>query len=161
MRQGWYRLRNAFLWLLSHYCSNSGLFFKNLMFILLFLNIWTLAFYCFRRKNAFYLVLNFRVSNHCWAFQSLSYSYFSVTICIWLMRIKFIHSYNRYQLTFWGFKPRPSCSRQSIPSSPNSLYVYISMNNVCNQFLFVFFLIWEQMWQKRAILKSIKQCVLS
>jgi hypothetical protein len=35
---------------------------KNLQFILLFLNIWTLTFYCFRLKHAFYLFLGFRVS---------------------------------------------------------------------------------------------------
>ena len=38
--------------------------FKNLQFILLFLNIWTLTFYCFRLKNVFYLFLVFRFSNH-------------------------------------------------------------------------------------------------
>jgi hypothetical protein len=74
--QGWY---NAFLWLLSHYCSNSGLFFKNLVFILLFLNKWTLTFRCFRLKN---LVLDFRVSNHCCAFQSL----------FWLSKLPSNHS---------------------------------------------------------------------
>ena len=45
--------------------------FMNLVFILLFLNVWTLTFYCFRFKNAYYLALDFRVSNHCWAFKSL------------------------------------------------------------------------------------------
>ena len=43
--------------------------FKRLQFILLFLNIWILTFYCF--KTRFYLFLGFRVSNHWWAFQSL------------------------------------------------------------------------------------------
>ena len=45
--------------------------FKNLQFILLFLNIWTLTFYCVRLKNVFYILWDFLVSNHCWAFQSL------------------------------------------------------------------------------------------
>ena len=56
--------------------------FKNLHFILLFLNIWTLTFYCFRLKNAFYLFLGFRVSNHCWAFQCL----------FWLSKLPSNHS---------------------------------------------------------------------
>ena len=56
--------------------------FKNLQFILLFLNIWTLTFYSFRLKNAFHLVLGFRVSNHCWAFQSL----------FWLSKLPSNHS---------------------------------------------------------------------
>jgi hypothetical protein len=47
--------------------------FKNLQFILLFLSIWTLTFYCFRLKNAFYLLLGFRVSNHCGHYRSLSF----------------------------------------------------------------------------------------
>ena len=42
--------------------------FKNLHFILLFLNIWTLTFYCFRLKHVIYIFWGFRVSNHCWAF---------------------------------------------------------------------------------------------
>ena len=56
--------------------------FKNLQFIRLFLNIWTLTFYCFRLKNAFYLFVCFRVSNHCWAFQSL----------FWLSKLPSNHS---------------------------------------------------------------------
>jgi hypothetical protein len=48
----------------------------------LFLNIWTLTFYCFRLKNAFYLLLGFRVSNHCQAFQSL----------FWLSKLPSNHS---------------------------------------------------------------------
>ena len=56
--------------------------FKNLQFILLFLNIWTLTFYCFRLKNAFYFFLGFRVSNHFWAFQSL----------FWLSKLPSNHS---------------------------------------------------------------------
>ena len=42
--------------------------FKNLQFILLFSNIWTLTFYCFRLKNVIYKFWDFRVSNNCWAF---------------------------------------------------------------------------------------------
>jgi hypothetical protein len=42
--------------------------FRNLQFILLFLNIWTLTFYCFRLKNVINIFQDFRVSNHCWAF---------------------------------------------------------------------------------------------
>jgi hypothetical protein len=34
--------------------------FKNLQFILLFLNIWTLTFYCFRLKNVLYILWDFR-----------------------------------------------------------------------------------------------------
>jgi hypothetical protein len=33
------------------------------------LNIWTLTFYCFRLKNMLNIFWDFRVSNHCWAFQ--------------------------------------------------------------------------------------------
>ena len=42
--------------------------FKNLQFIFLFLNIWTLTFYCFRLKIAICIFWDFLVSNHCWAF---------------------------------------------------------------------------------------------
>jgi hypothetical protein len=35
--------------------------FKNLQFILLFLSIWTLTFYCFRLKNVIYIFWDFRV----------------------------------------------------------------------------------------------------
>ena len=35
------------------------------------LNICTLTFYCFRLRNALNIFWEFRVSNHCWAFQSL------------------------------------------------------------------------------------------
>ena len=46
--------------------------FKNLPFILLFLNIWTLTFYCFSLKNVIYIFCDFRyVSNHCWVFISV------------------------------------------------------------------------------------------
>jgi hypothetical protein len=56
--------------------------FKNLQFILLFLNIWTLTFYCFRLENVFYSFLIFRVSNHHRAFQSL----------FWLSKLPSKHS---------------------------------------------------------------------
>jgi hypothetical protein len=56
--------------------------FKNLQFILLFLNIWTLTFYCFRLKNVLNIFWDFRVSNHCWAFSSL----------LWLSKLPSNHS---------------------------------------------------------------------
>ena len=57
--------------LTSHYCSNSGLFLRICSLFFCSWIIWTLTFYCFRLKNAFYLFLGFRVSNHCWSFQRL------------------------------------------------------------------------------------------
>jgi hypothetical protein len=65
--------------------------FKNLQFILLFLNIWTLTFHSFRLKNAFHLVLGFRFSKHCWAFQSL----------FWLSKLPSNHSATVITLLFY------------------------------------------------------------
>jgi uncharacterized protein with PQ loop repeat len=66
----------------SHYCSDSVLFFQNLQFIFLFLNIWTLTFYCFRLKNVLSRFWDIRVSNRCWAFSSL----------FWLVKLTSNHS---------------------------------------------------------------------
>jgi hypothetical protein len=57
-------------------------YFFNLHFILLFLNIWTLPFYCFRLKNVLNILCDFRVSNHCWAFSSI----------LWLSKLPSNHS---------------------------------------------------------------------
>ena len=66
---------NTFLW------RHTIIIFKNLQFILLFLNIWTLTFYCFRLKKRD-IFWDFRVSNHCGALKSL----------LWLSKLPSNHS---------------------------------------------------------------------
>jgi hypothetical protein len=62
--------------------------FKNLQFIHLFLNIWTLTFYCFRLRNVTNICWDFRVSNHCRAFwHSILPSNNSVTVTTLLYSI--------------------------------------------------------------------------
>jgi hypothetical protein len=56
--------------------------FKNLQFILLFLIIWTLIFYCFMLKTVQFILWNFRESNHYWGFSSL----------LWLSKLPSNHS---------------------------------------------------------------------
>jgi hypothetical protein len=76
-----FRKGRKFLWLTLLF--EQWIIFKNLQFILLFLNIWTLTFYCFRLKNVFiYIFWDFRVSNHCWAFCRL----------LWLSKLPSNHS---------------------------------------------------------------------
>ena len=62
--------------------------FKNLQFILLFLNIWTLTYYCFRLKHVTNICWDFRVSNHYRAFwHSMLPSNLSATVTTLLSSI--------------------------------------------------------------------------
>ena len=71
-RARWYRRCTlTHFWDIVTLLFEQWIIFKNLQFILLFLNIWTLTFYCFRLKNVLNISWDFRVSNHCWAFSSL------------------------------------------------------------------------------------------
>ena len=88
--------------------------FKNLQFILLFLDIWTLTFYCFMLKNVEYILSNFRVSNHCWAFSSL----------LWLSNFQILFDNSLIGLIYF-----PLTVRNHTKNSNSTSVIFISLFN--------------------------------